>query len=52
MPESFPISVEIVSGFNIVSPIPIITRIDRKAFVTVHKAHEINGEGFSPLEKK
>ena len=32
--------------------ISLITRLDKKAFVTVHKAHEINGEGFSPLEKK
>ena len=32
--------------------IALIARIDKKAFVTVHKAHEINGEGFAPLEKK
>ena len=34
------------------SLIALIARIDKKAFVTVHKAHEINGEGFAPLEKK
>lgn len=30
----------------------IVTNNDRKAFVTIHQAHEINGEGFTPLEKK
>lgn len=30
----------------------IITSNDRKAFVTIHQAHEINGEGFTPLENK
>ena len=30
----------------------IITSNDRRAFVTIHQAHEINGEGFTPLENK
>ncbi len=30
----------------------IITRIDREAFVTVHQAHEINGEGWTKYDKK
>jgi uncharacterized membrane-anchored protein YitT (DUF2179 family) len=25
----------------------LVTEIDKKAFITVHPAHEINGEGFS-----
>lgn len=38
--------------FQYANLISIIARNDRDAFVTIHKAHEINGEGFEPLEKK
>lgn len=30
----------------------IICSVDRRAFVTIHRAHDINGEGFRPLNHK
>ena len=32
--------------------ISIVTAHDADAFLTIHQAHEINGEGFTPLENK
>lgn len=31
--------------------IGIVSRNDKDAFLTIHQAHEINGEGFKPLDK-
>jgi uncharacterized membrane-anchored protein YitT (DUF2179 family) len=30
----------------------IITKVDREAFLTIHRAHEINGEGWTKYDIK
>lgn len=30
----------------------VINRVDKDAFITIHKAHEINGEGWTRWDKK
>jgi uncharacterized membrane-anchored protein YitT (DUF2179 family) len=39
-----------IAEYNII--MQIVSSNDKKAFMTINRAYEINGEGFKPLEKK